>query len=218
MSAISLRIESLLVQIRQLRGRHPALWPPLPRASCALALLVAVTLAGGWLAWLPQSEALEDGQQTEQKLRKEFEQKFAQAQHLDQLRRQKAEVEAMVRQLERQLPGKSEMDALLAEVSQAGVSRGLQFEMFKPGQPKIGEFHAELPIEIRLSGGFHALAGFVSDVANMPRIVAIDRMGMTQQREGLLSLDCVAHAFRYLEPAEAALSHGQDTAKKQPNR
>jgi type IV pilus assembly protein PilO len=95
------------------------------------------------------------------------------------------------------------MDALLSEISQAAVLRGLQIELFKPGQLRISQHYAELPIEIRLSGSFHALAGFVSDIANMPRIVTIDRISINQQREGVLSFECVAHAFRYLEHAES---------------
>ncbi len=204
MSGLALHIEHWQGQFRGLDGRHPGLWPSLPRALCAIALWTAVVVTGGWLVWAPQWETLASGEQAEQQLRADFERKFAQSQNLDSLRRQKHEIQALVQQLERQLPDKSEMDALLAEISQAGVARGLQFELFKPGQPRLGEFHAELPIEIRLTGGFHAFAGFVSDVANMPRIVTLDRIAISQQREGPLTFDCVAHAFRYLEPAEVA--------------
>lgn len=204
MSGLALRIKHWQGQFRHLDGRHPALWPSLPRALCAIALGAAVVATGGWLVWSPQWETLASGEQSEQQLRADFERKFAQSQHLDNLRFRKREVQALVHQLERQLPDKSEMDALLAEISQAGVARGLQFELFKPGQPQLGEFHAELPIEIRLTGGFHAFAGFVSDVANMPRIVTLDRIAINQPREGQLSFECVAHAYRYLEPAELA--------------
>lgn len=203
MSALASGFETLQQQFRALEGRHPGLWPPLPRALCAIALLIAVVLAGGWLVWMPQWEDLDRGRDTEQRLRAEFESKVGQVQNLDSLRRQKAEVEAQVGRLERQLPGKADMDALLAEISQAGVARGLQFELFKPGQLQFGDYYAELPIEMRLSGNFHALASFVSDVANMSRIVTIDKMAMVQQREGVLSFECIAHAFRYLDPSEA---------------
>lgn len=203
MSTGANRFDALRAQFAALEGRHPGLWPVLPRSLCAFALLLAVVGAGGWLVWLPQWEDLGRGREAEQRLRGEFESKVALAQNLDALRRQKAEAEAQVGALERQLPGKAEMDALLAEISQAGVARGLQFELFKPGQLQFGDYYAELPIEMRLSGSFHALAGFVSDVANMPRIVTLDRIAISQPREGALSFDCVAHAFRYLDPAEA---------------
>ena len=203
MTATAIPFDELRAQFRGLEGRHPGLWPALPRSLCAVAALVAVVAAGGWLVWVPQVEELDRGREAEQRLRDDFESKVAQAQNIDSLRRQKAEVEAQVQTLERQLPGEAEMDALLAEISQAGVARGLQFESFKPGQLQFGDYYAELPIDMRLSGNFHALAGFVSDIANMPRIVTLDKIAIAQQREGTLTFECVAHAFRYLDPAEA---------------
>lgn len=216
MSVLAGRFDALRAQFRGLEGRHPGLWPPLPRALCAIGLVVTVVGAGGWLVWLPQWEDLDRGRQTEQRLRGDFEAKVAQAQHLDSLRQQKTEIQRQVSQLERQLPGKAEMDALLTEISQAGVMRGLQFELFKPGQLQFGDYYAELPIEMRLSGNFHALAGFVSDVANLPRIVTLDGIAITQPREGALAFACVAHAFRYLDPAEVAQRKTlADSRKKQ---
>ncbi len=211
--AISFKM--LWAQFEGLEGRHPGLWPPLPRALVPILLALLVIIMGGWLAWSPQWETLASGAESEQKLRAEFEQKVAQAHHLDTLREQKRKVEVLVLQQERQLPGKSEIDALLAEISQVGVVRGLQFELFKPGQLNIGEHYAELPIEIRLSGSYHALAGFVSDVVNMPRIVTIDRIVMTQHRDGLLAFECVAHTFRYLDSAEAEQKK-QRVAERKP--
>lgn len=207
-------IGELRAQFAGLEGRHPGLWPLLPRALLAMASLLAVIGAGAWLVWTPQSEDLERGRQTEQRLRAEFESKVAQAQNLDSLRKQKAEIEAELGRLERQLPGKAEMDALLSAISQAGIARGLQFELFKPGPLQFGDYYAELPIEIRLSGDFHALASFVSDIANMPRIVTLDRIAIARQREGALAFDGVAHAFRYLDPAEATQKRQQASDRK----
>jgi type IV pilus assembly protein PilO len=206
---------TLRAQFEGLEGRHPGLWPPLPRLLCPLLTALLVIIVGGWLVWSVQWEALESGAESEGKLRTEFERKVAQAQHLDVLRKQKAQVEAQVLQQQRQLPGKSEIDALLAEISQAGAVRGLQFELFKPGQLKIGEHYAELPIEIRLSGSYHALAGFVSDVANMSRIVTIDRITLTQLREGVLAFECLAHTFQYLDAVEAEQKKQRTPERKQ---
>lgn len=189
-------------QFSGLDGRHPALWPPVPRALCAVATGFLVIMVGGWFVWQPQYAALDRGYQEETQLRAGFEQKIAVAQHLDGLRVQKVAVETEVALLEKQLPSQGEMEALLAEISRAGVARGLQFDLFKPAPLKFGDHYAELPIEIRLTGGFHALAGFVSDVANMPRIVTIDGLSFVQQRDGVLTFAGVAHAFRYLDPAE----------------
>lgn len=205
-------------QFRGLAGRDPALWPLLPRLSLALAVLVAVIAVGGWFAWSAQWDALEQGRAAEERLRAAFEQKHAQAQYLDALRRRKAEVQAMVDHLERQLPGKSEMDALLADISRAGALRGLQFELFKPGQVRITDYHAELPVDMRLTGSFHALAGFVSDVANLRRIVSIERIAISHQRDKLLSFDCTALAYRYLEPGEAAARQSAAERKRAVKR
>ncbi len=205
-------------QFRALGGRDPALWPLLPQLACALALLVAVVAAGGWLAWAAQWQALDDGRAAEQRLRAAFEHKHAQAQHLDGLRRSKAEVQATVEHLERQLPGKAEMDALLADISRAGALRGLQFELFKPGPVRIAEYHAELPVEMRLTGSFHALAGFVSDVANLRRIVGIERISISHQRDQRLAFDCTALAYRYLEPGEAEAARQPATGRKRAGK
>ena len=205
----------LRAQFEGLEGRHPGLWPPLPRMLCPPLVALLVIIAGGWLVWSTQWETLESGAESERKLRDEFERKAAQAQHLDILRKQKTEVEAQVLEQERQLPGKADIDALLAEISQMGTIRGLQFELFKPGQLKIGDHYAELPIEIRLSGSYHALAGFVSDIANMSRIVTIDRIALTQLREGVLAFECVAHTFRYLDAAEAEQKKQRAPERKQ---
>lgn len=215
MNTQALSFKTLRTQFEGLEGRHPGLWPPLPRLLCPLLVTLLVVIVGGWLVWSTQWETLESGAESERKLRAEFERKVAQAQHLDVLRKQKAEVEAEVLQQERQLPGKADIDALLAEISQMGSIRGLQFELFKPGQLKIGEHYAELPIEIRLSGSYHALAGFVSDVANMSRIVTIDRIALTQLREGVLAFECVAHTFRYLDTAEAEQKKQRTPERKQ---
>lgn len=205
----------VLAQFQGLEGKHPGLWPTIPRMLCPVLVALGVVATGAWLVWMPQWEALDSGEFAERQLRQSFERKLAQTQHLDHLRKQKAEVEAQVLRQQRQLPSKSEMDALLSEMSQAGVLRGLQIELFKPGQLRISRHFAELPIEIRLSGSYHALAGFVSDIANMPRIVTIDRIAINQQREGVLSFECVAHAFRYLEQAESEPKQAPAAAPKQ---
>ena len=116
--------------------------------------------------------------------------------------------------LSRQLPSKSEMDALLSEINQAGTGRGLQFELFKPGQVQLQAHYAELLIEIRLSGNYHAFAGFVSDVANFPRVVTIDRLAINQQKDGVQIFDAVMHAYRYLDKEELSLQTKQASGKQ----
>lgn len=191
-------------QWRGLQGRHPSLWPVLPRILCALMLLNVVLLAGWQWWWLPQWEELAAGEQQEQQLREEFARHAGRARDLERLRRRRADAQAQVEALERQLPGKAEMDALLAEINLAGVARGLQFELFKPGKEQIFDYYAELPIDIKLAGNFHALAGFAGDVASLSRIVTLDRLALTPARDGPLAFEGVARAYRYLDQNELA--------------
>lgn len=207
------RLQSALEQFARLEGRHPGLWPPLPRLLCVAGAALAVTAAGAWLVWSGQWRQLDDGALLERRQREDFLAKAAQAQSLQQLRRQKAEVEQRVRTLERQLPGKAEMDALLADINRAGLERGLQFELFKPGQERLDAYYAELPIEIRLVGGFHAVAGFASDLAAMPRIVNLDRMAISAQRDGLLAFEATVRTYRYLDHDEQATQRKQAQEK-----
>ncbi len=198
-----------LGQFRCLQGRHPSLWPLLPRSLCALAVLAAVLLAGWRLLWLSQWEALSAASAQEQQLRGEFARNAGRARDLERLRRHREQVQAEVDMLQRWLPGRAEMDALLSEINQAGLARGLQFELFKPGKEQVLDYYAELPIDIKLSGSFHALAGFASDVANLSRIVKLDRIALTQSRDGPLVFEGVARAFRYLDSDELAARSAQ---------
>ena len=190
-------------QFTQLRGRHPGLWPVAPRITLFAVLLFGVIAAGEWLCWIDQWEILDHERAQEIELRKLFRHKVGQAQNLEALRQKKAAVSDRVEALGRQLPGKSEMDALLSEINQAGTGRGLQFELFKPEQLRLRPYYAELPIAIKLVGNYHALAGFVSDIANLPRVVTIDHLVINQQKEGVQSFEAIVHTYRYLDKEEA---------------
>jgi len=200
----SLNWQLIAAQFQGLQGRHPATWRIIPRLLCAFGVSLMVVMAGGWLVWTAQWEALASGQAEELRQKQAFTEKARQSGHLDILRQQKIQVQSQVDKLEQQLPGKSEMDALLSEINQAGINRGLQFELFKPGQVRLHDFYAELPIEIKLTGNYHALASFTSDIANLQRIVTIDSIAITQLREGLQSFEGVIHTFRYLDKDEMA--------------
>ena len=198
-------VSRLTRQFRGLRGRHPGLWPALPRASLLLAVFLLVQVIGWAVYWRSQLEDLEIGEQREQKLRAEYVDKLRQAVNLDVLRKQKEQVSTYVNQLEKQLPSKAEMDALLSDINHAGVGRGLQFELFKPGQVVAREFYAELPITIRLTGGFHDLGAFTSDISNLARIVTLNNVSVqANEKTGQLTLDAIAKTFRYLDAEEIA--------------
>jgi type IV pilus assembly protein PilO len=196
-------IQAWSQQFMQLRGRQPGLWPVAPRVTLFAALLFGVIAAGAWWCWLDQWEMLDRTRAEEGELRKLFRHKVGQAQNLEALRQKKAAVTARVEALGKQLPGKSEMDALLSEINQAGTGRGLQFELFKPEQLRLRPYYAELPIAIKLVGNYHALAGFVSDISNLPRVVTIDHLVLNQQKEGALSFEAIVHTYRYLDKEEA---------------
>lgn len=194
--------ESLSAQFRGLNGRHPGLWPIAPRLLCALGALALVVFFGWYLYWSPQLEELEIGKQEEVKLRDAYKDKVRQAINLDALRKQKEQVGEYVATLEKQLPSKAEMDALLSDINQAGLGRGLQFELFKPGQVVVKDYYAELPISIKVTGNYHDVGAFTGDIANLPRIVTLNNLNLTTLKEGSLSLETVAKTFRYLDREE----------------
>ena len=166
--------------------------------------------------WRGQIEELEAGQAREAQLRSEFTSKLKQAVNLEVLRKQKEQVSQHVNLLEKQLPSKAEMDALLSDINQAGVGRGLQFELFKPGQVVIRDFYAELPISIKLVGSYHDLGAFTSDVSNLARIVTLKNLNIQlQEKTGQLTMEAVAKTFRYLDSEEIAQARREAAKAKQ---
>jgi len=207
--------ESLSAQFRDLNGVHPGLWPIAPRMLCAAGALVAVIAVGWYGYWSGQFNELDQGRQQEQTLRDGYKSKIQQSINLEGLRKQKIQVEHFVAALEKQLPSKAEMDALLSDISQAGLGRGLQFELFKPGQATPKDYYAELPIEIKLDGSYHDMGAFASDVAHLSRIVTLNNLNIETGKDGALTLAAVAKTFRYLDPEEvAAQKKAQKGVKK----
>lgn len=207
----SAMLEQAVSQFRGLNPSEPGQWPWLPKAAVFLLVAVAV-LVIGWFALLSGSvEELDGEREREPALKSEFERKLGQAVNLNELRKQKLQVQEYVTQLEKQLPGKAEMDALLSDINQAGVGRGLQFELFRPGQVVVRDYYAELPIAIKLSGNYHDFGSFTSDIANLPRIVTLNNVQITlPERQaaasgaGPLTMEAIAKTFRYLDAEEIA--------------
>lgn len=204
--------ESISLQFRDLNGVHPGLWPIAPRILSAIGSIVLVIILGWYFYWSGQIEELDAGQQEEQKLKESFKQKMQQAISLDALKEQRKLVLQYVATMEKQLPSKSEMDALLSDINQAGIGRGMTFDLFKPGQVVAKDYYAELPIDIKLSGSYHDMGEFASDIAKLPRIVTLNNLTITTGKDSNLLLDVVAKTFRYLDPdeisAQAALKKG----------
>jgi type IV pilus assembly protein PilO len=196
---------SLIQQFQGLQGRHAGLWPPAPRAALLAALFAAILAAGWALYWRGLIEELDIGIAREQTLRTQYLDKLKQAVNLPALREQKEQVSQFVGQLEKQLPSKAEMDALLSDINQAGVGRGAELRLFKPGQVLVKEYYAELPITVQVIGSYHDLGAFASDLANLARIVTLNDVQITQNGNAtLLSMDAVAKTFRYLDAEEIA--------------
>lgn len=195
--------QSLGAQFQGLQGRHPGQWPLAPRLLMAVGVMAVVMVLGYFAYWSSQFDEQEAGAQKEQALRAEYTTKIAQAINLEALQLQKAQVDQYVERLQKQLPSKAEMAALLSDINQAGVGRGLQFELFKPGQVVVRDYYAELPIDIKITGKYHDIGSFAGDMANLPRIVTLNNMSLTTAKDGTLMLDAVAKTFRYLDEEEA---------------
>ncbi|KRB92703.1 type 4a pilus biogenesis protein PilO [Noviherbaspirillum sp. Root189] len=204
---------SVAAQFRGLNGRHPGQWPVIPRLLCGLGTLVGVVIVGWFLYLNGQMEELDQGAQEEVKLRDAYKIKVQQAINLEGLRKQKEQVGEYVATLEKQLPSKAEMDALLSDINQAGLGRGLQFELFKPGQVLVKDYYAELPIDIKVTGNYHDVGAFTSDIANLPRIVTLNNMSLNAGKDGVLTLEAVAKTFRYLDREEVDAQRKAAAAK-----
>lgn len=196
---------SLMDDLNKLNLREIGTWPAPFKAAAMVILLGLIVFAGYMLVWSDQLAQLDQARQQEMKLRNEFLDKKKQAVNLDVYREQLKEVEQSFGALVRQLPNKSEMDALITDINQAGLGRGLEFELFKPApQETIKGEIAELPITIRVTGSYHDLGKFASDIAQLPRIVTLHDIAITQNKDGALVMDAIASTYRYLDAEELA--------------
>ena len=196
--------ESLQAQFRGLNPNDPASWPAFPKFLLCFALMTGIVVAL-WFAWLSTSDQeLEAEHAKEVVLREDFRKKLIQAVNLDALKKQREQVQQYVTQLEKQLPSKAEMDALLSDINQAGLGRSLRFELFRPGQVSAKEYYAELPIALRVAGRYHDVGSFASDIANLSRIVTLNNVNIVPTKDGMLQMEATAKTFRYLDGDEVA--------------
>jgi len=193
-----------LDELRRLNIREAGNWPLLPKVVVLGIIFVVIVAAGGLLDWRDQFEILDKAQANEATLKQEYAQKKARAVNLELYVQQLKEIEQSFGALLKQLPNKSEMDALLTDINQAGLGRGLQFELFKPAaQERMADFYAELPINVKVTGNYHDMGAFASDVAQLPRIVTLNDLSIVNDK-GVLTMDAVAKTFRYLDEEEVA--------------
>lgn len=208
--------EGAASQFRNLNPNEPGQWPVLPKAL-TFAFVAALVVVAGWFVLLTnEHDSLDAERNKEPQLKNDYRSKLAQAVNLAELRKQKLQVEEYVTQLEKQLPGKAEMDALLSDINQAGLGRGLQFELWRPGQVQIKDYYAELPIAIRVTGRYHDIGTFAADIANLSRIVTLHNMLLTSPRDpnGPLTMETTARTYRYLDQNEIEEIRKAQAAKK----
>ena len=196
--------EGAVSQFRSLNPNEPGQWPILPKLLSWAALAIAMVVVGWFVLLSGAHDDLDAERAKEPALKADYRNKLGQAVNLAELRKQKLQVEEYVTQLEKQLPGKAEMDALLSDINQAGLGRGLQFELFRPGQVVVKDYYAELPIAIKVSGRYHDIGAFAGDIANLSRIVTLHNMniGAALNSGGQLSMEATARTYRYLDQSE----------------
>jgi type IV pilus assembly protein PilO len=203
---------NLIDELKSLDPKRPGNWPWPIKAGAFILLFIAVQVAAYFLLWQAQTERIEKGRQDVAKQKETFLEKKRLAVNLESYKQQRQEIEQAFGALLKQLPNKSEMDALLIDINQAGLGRGLAFELFKPSEKEnFTEFYAELPVSIKVTGNYHDLGAFASDVAKMPRIVLLTDLKLDPPKDGALAMEAVAKTYRYLDEEE--VSKQRKTAK-----
>jgi type IV pilus assembly protein PilO len=217
---MALNFNEIVEDFRRLNWQDPGTWPLIPKIVVLLAVLVAVPVAGYFLDWQAQVEQIDAGRIEEAKLKDSYVAKKRQAVNLDLHKQQLREIDTQFGALLRQLPNKSQMDALLVDINQAGLGRGLQFDLFKPAAAETQkEFYAELPIEVKVVGNYHDMGAFAADVGALPRIVTLNDVRINAQKDGSLVMEATARTFRYLDEEEiAAQRRAQQAARKGKRR
>lgn len=206
--------KNLQRQFQNLDPKDPSLWPAAPRWML-LIVIAALVVGLGWYLYLSSfDEELTTSQGKELQLKDDYKSRLRKAVNLEALRKQREQVLQYVTQLEKQLPSKAEMAALLSDINQAGIGRSLQFDLFKPGQTAVKDYYAELPISIKVNGRYHDIGFFAADIANLSRIVTLNNIGLApvNKDSDMLVLDATARTFRYLDPQE--LKEQQDAKTK----
>ncbi len=201
-----------LDELKKLDPKKIGSWPVLPKFGALLMLLALLVFASYWFDWQEQIAQIDGAKAKEEQLRTTFLSKKKQAIDLPAYRKQLADIESQFGALLKQLPGKSEMDALLTDINQAGLGRGLQFELFRPAaQETARDFYSELPITIRVTGNYHDLGAFASDIGRLSRIVTLNDISLAAGKDGL-TMDATAKTFRYLDEAEIAAQRKKPVA------
>jgi type IV pilus assembly protein PilO len=216
---MALNMNNLVEEFKYLDPKDPGTWPALPKLVALIGILVGILVAAYFLDWQGQIEEIENGKVQETKLKEDYLNKKKQSINLDLHKQQLREIDQSFGALLKQLPNRAQMDALLVDINQAGLGRGLQFELFKPAPAEsTREFYAELPIQVRVTGNYHDMGAFASDLGQLSRIVTLNDISITALREGQLQMDATARTFRYLDDEEVSAQRKSAKAAKAPKK
>lgn len=207
---------SLRAQFAGLDLRDPSVWPLLPRLVLCVAVALCIVVAVWFGLVVASADELRVAEDQVTRLKADYTRKLGQAANLGALRKQREQVLGHVQRLETQLPGKAEMDALLSDINQAGLSRRLVFDLFRPGPVTVRDYYAEQPIALKVTGRYHDIGAFAADIANLSRIVTLNNLTITPAKDGLLVMEATAKTFRYLDPEEAAARRPSASSPARP--
>jgi type IV pilus assembly protein PilO len=214
---MAINFNQIADDFKRTNWKDPGTWSFAPKLLVLIAILVAIPVAGYFLLWQDQIAEIEKGVALEEALKKDYLAKKTQAINLDLHKQQLREIDTQFGALLKQLPNRAQMDALLVDINQAGLSRGLQFELFRPAPSETArEFYSELPITLKLTGTYHDMGGFAADVGQLPRIVTLNDVAIEAGKDGNLSMDVTARTFRYLDEDEVSAQRKAAAAKKGP--
>lgn len=213
---MAFNVNEFLEDFKHLNPKDPGTWPALPKAAALLGLLVALLVAAYALVWQGQMDELDQGVLQESKLKDEYVEKKKKAVNLDLHKQQLREIDSSFGALLKQLPNKAQMDGLLNDINQAGLGRGLEFDLFRPAGGELSkEFYAELPIALKVTGTYHDIGAFASDVGQLSRIVTLNDVSISSAgKDGKLNMDATARTFRYLDDEEVAKQRQSAQASK----
>ena len=207
--------QRVLDDFRHMNPNDPGSWQLVPRVAVLCGVFLLILVLGWWFVWSDQLADLESKENEERTLKEQYVEKKRQAVNLDLYTQQLAEIDRSFGALLKQLPNKSEIEALLIEVNQAGLGRGLQFELFRPSQELMKDFYAEMPIVVKVNGGYHDFGAFAADIGKLPRIVTLNNLSISPLKDGgSLTMDATIKTFRYLDDEEIAKQKKIADAKK----
>jgi type IV pilus assembly protein PilO len=207
--------QRVLDDFRHMNPNDPGSWQLVPRVAVLCGFFLLILVLGWWFVWSDQLTDLGSKENEERTLKEQFVEKKRQAVNLDLYTQQLAEIDRSFGALLKQLPNKSEIEALLIEVNQAGLGRGLQFELFRPSQEIVQDFYAEMPIVVKVNGGYHDFGAFAADIGKLPRIVTLNNLSIAPLKDGgSLTMDATIKTFRYLDDEEIAKQKKIADAKK----